>query len=71
MALRGMPSGFTYRVALRLHEVLLSPRATPHEEACYLEHVSDNELRACSKLLHVKYVEEIDYGRLLKADSMS
>lgn len=53
MTLRGMPSGFTYRVALRLHEVLLSPRATPHEEACYLEHVSDNELRACSKLLHV------------------
>jgi hypothetical protein len=70
-ALKEMPLDFTHRVVLRLHEMLLSPRYMSHKKACYLEHVSDNEFKACSKFFHVKYVEEIDYGQLREAHDMS
>lgn len=69
-ALHEMPLSFTFRVVLRLRERLHWPDGMEHEEACYLEHISEDETEACSKLHHVKYDESTDYGNLREVHDM-
>jgi hypothetical protein len=61
-ALKQLPIEFSARVMRRFVE-LERPDCSKHGDACYLEHASDADTKACKKL-HVHYNPEHDYGYL-------
>lgn len=62
VALKTLPIEFCVRVMRRSTEVRRL-KHVKHQDACYLEHVSDDSAKACGKA-HVRYDPGHDYGYL-------